>query len=179
MSIKIVRYDRRIKVSSIDEIVSMIEEEVIRGYDGAITIEDTSNSLGDQRNAPKFSIDNEQDYADCIEQIRLRLGRNKDIFAYIPTGGKERWSNPYYFNLIVNKLWALEVDENGKRTVYRRVPIETAIEQMDANNVAVNEILGDVCQLEGIPAYEKLKESFSRQVSESKQVINTIKATVG
>lgn len=156
----------------------MIEEEVIRGYDGAITIEDTSNSLGDQRNAPKFSIDNEQDYADCIEQIRLKILHNKDIFAYIPTGGKERWSNPYYFNLIVNKLWALEVDENEKRTIYRRVPIETAIEQMAANNVAVNEILGDVCQLEGIPAYEKLKESFSHQVSESKQVIDAIKATV-
>lgn len=179
MSIKIVRYGRRIKVSSIDEIVSMIEEEVIRGYDGAITIEDTSNSLGDQRNAPKFSIDNEQDYADCIEQIRLKILHNKALFAHIQTGRNGKWRDQYYFNLLVNKLWALEVDEKGKRTVYRRVPIETAIEQMDANNVAVNEILGDICQLEGIPAYEKLKESFSRQVSESKQVINAIKATVG
>lgn len=179
MSIKIVRYGRRIKVSNIDELVSMIEEEVIRGYDGAITIEDTSNSLGDQRNAPKFSIDNEQDYEDCIEQIRLKILHNKALFAYIKTSRNGKWSNPYYFNLLVNKLWALEVDEKGKKTVYRRVPIETAIEQMDANNVAVNEILGDVCQLEGIPAYEKLKESLSRQVSESKQVINAIKATVG
>ena len=156
----------------------MIEEEVIRGYDGAITIEDTSNSLGDQRNAPKFSIDNEQDYADCIEQIRLKILHNKALFAHIQTGRNGKWRDKYYFNLLVNKLWALEVDEKGKKTVYRRVPIETAIEQMDANNVAVNEILGDVCQLEGIPAYEKLKESFSRQVSESKQVINAIKATV-
>ena len=179
MSIKVTSYDRRVKVSSIDEIVSMIEEEVIRGYDGAITIEDTSNSLGDQRNAPKFSIDNEQDYEDCIEQIRLKILHNKALFAYIKTSRNGKWSNPYYFNLLVNKLWALEVDEKGKRTIYRRVPIETAIEQMDANNVAVNEILGDVCQLEGIPAYEKLKESFSRQVSESKQVIDSIKATVG
>lgn len=156
----------------------MIEEEVIRGYDGAITIEDTSNSLGDQRNAPKFSIDNEQDYADCIEQIRLKILHNKALFAHIQTGRNGKWQDQYYFNLLVNKLWALEVDEKGKRTVYRRVPIETAIEQMDANNVAVNEILGDVCKLEGIPAYEKLKESFSRQVSESKQVIDSIKATV-
>lgn len=179
MSIKVTSYDRRVKVSSIDEIVKLIEDETIHGYEPCIVIEDTSNSLGDQRNAPKFSIDNEQDYEDCIEQIRLKLGHNKDLFAYIKTGKKGKWSNPYYFNLLVNKLWALEVDEKEKKTVYRRVPIETAIEQMDANNVAVNEILGDVCQLEGIPAYEKLKESFSRQVSESKQVIDAIKATVG
>ena len=121
MSIKVTSYDRRVKVSSIDEIVKLIEDETIHGYEPCIVIEDTSNSLGDQRNAPKFSIDNEQDYADCVEQIRLRLGRNKDIFAYIQTGRNGKLRNPYYFNLIVNKLWALEMNKGEKKTAWQEM----------------------------------------------------------